>query len=490
MPVLEKRGNATQLIVDGEPFLVLGGELHNSSSSSRDYMKEFWPALKNSGMNTVLAAVEWSLIEPVEGKFNFSVVDELLSDARKNNLKLILLWFGSWKNGQSHYMPEWVKKDFTRFPRVKAENGKLLEILSIFGKETLEKDSKAFAAMMQHLAETDSQYRTVIMVQVQNEVGIIGSARDHSDAADSAFSSPVPQNLMDYLVRNKEKLLPELTEVWSASGFKNTGTWQEVFGKGDKADEFFMAWNYATFINECTWRAGAPDVDLLCPDIYLPDFAGICALYTRNDNPLFIPESRAGEQGAGQMFYAIGRHKAIGYSPFGIEQIFSGDVNEPVSKGYNILQGFAPLVLEAQQKGTITSVLLKEEKNPSEEIVLGDYRIKAELFRGWGSSPSQPETGGYCIIINSNPDEYTIYGNNVQISFSPATPGPAVAAIAQLDEGRFEKGKWIQGRRLNGDDIMIDYDLAGKALENKTGTGLKFGRGNQSIQRVKLYRYE
>ena len=530
IPVLEKRGNATQLIVDGEPFLVLGGELHNSSSSSRDYMKDYWPVLRNSGMNTVLAAVEWSLIEPVEGKFNFAIVDELLSDARKHNLKLILLWFGSWKNGQSHYMPEWVKKDFSRFPRVKAENGKSLEILSVFGKETLEKDSKAFAAMMKHLAETDSDYRTVIMVQVQNEVGIIGSPRDHSTTADSAFSSPVPQRLMDYLEQNKGKLLPELTEVWSASGFKTSGSWQEVFGKGDKADEFFMAWNYACFINECTkagkneyplpmfvnawivqpydkrpgdypsggpqahvldfWRAGAPDVDLLCPDIYLPDFAEICALYTRNDNPLFIPESRAGEQGAGQMFYAIGRHNAIGYSPFGIEQIFSGDENEPVSKAYKILQGFAPLVLEAQQKGTITSVLLKEEKNPSEEIVLGDYRIKAELFRGWGSSPSQPETGGYCIIINSNPDEYTISGNNVQISFSPATPGPAIAAIAQLDEGRFEKGKWIQGRRLNGDDIMIDYDLAARALENKTGTGLKFGSGNQSLQRVKLYRYE
>ena len=157
VPVLEKRGNATQLIVDGEPFLVLGGELHNSSSTSREYMKEYWPVLKNSGMNTVLAAVEWSLLEPLEGKFNFSVVDELLADARKNDLKLILLWFGSWKNGQSHYMPEWVKKDYVRFPRVKAENGKSLEILSIFGNETLEKDSKAFSAMMKHLAENDSQ---------------------------------------------------------------------------------------------------------------------------------------------------------------------------------------------------------------------------------------------------------------------------------------------------------------------------------------------
>lgn len=530
IPVLEKRGNATQLIVDGKPFLVLGGELHNSSSSSRDYMKEYWPVLKNSGMNTVLAAVEWSLIEPVEGKFNFSVVDELLSDARKHNLKLILLWFGAWKNGQSHYMPEWVKKDFNRFPRVKAENGKSLEILSTFGKETLEKDSKAFGAMMRHLAETDSQYRTVIMIQVQNEVGIIGSPRDHGDAAETAFNSPVPGELMDYLMQNKDNLLPELTEVWSAAGYKSSGTWQEVFGKGDKADEFFMAWNYARFINECTragkteypipmfvnawivqlsdkrpgdypsggpqahvldfWRAGAPDVDLLCPDIYRPEFAEICALYTRNNNPLFIPESRAGEQGAGQLFYAIGRHNAIGYSPFGIEEIFSRDENEPVSKAYKILQGFAPLVLDAQTNGKITSILLDPEKNPAEEIILGDYKITAGLFRGWGSAQSGRESGGYCIIINSAPDEYTIFGSNVQISFIPATPGPAIAAISQLDEGRFEKGKWIQGRRLNGDDIMIDYDLAARAIENRTGTGLKFARGSESLQKVKLYRYE
>lgn len=530
IPVIEKRGNATQLIVDGEPFLVLGGELHNSSSSSREYMKKYWPVLKNSGMNTVLAAVEWSLIEPVEGRFNFSVVDDLINDARKHNLRLVLLWFGSWKNGQSHYIPEWVKKDFNRFPRVKAENGKSLEILSIFGKETLKKDSEAFAAMMKHIAERDSQYRTVLMIQVQNEVGIIGSPRDHSAPADTAFQSPVPQELMDYLVQNKEKLLPELLEVWSETGFKTSGNWQEVFGKGDKTDEFFMAWNYARFLNECTltgkneyplpmfvnawivqpsdkrpgdypsggpqahvldfWRAGAPDIDLFCPDIYLPDFEKICALYTRNDNPLFIPESRAGEQGAGQLFYAIGKHNAIGYSPFGIERIFQRNEEEPVSKAYKILQGFSPLILEAQQKGTITSVLLKEEQNPSEELTIGDYKIKAELFRGWGSSSSRREAGGYCIIINSDPDEYIIYGDNVQISFSPVTPGPAIAAIAQLDEGKYEKGKWIQGRRLNGDDIMIDYDLAARALENRTGTGLKFAGGSESLQRVKLYRYD
>jgi hypothetical protein len=528
IPHLKKQGEATQLIVDGKPYLLLAGELHNSSSSSREYMKDIWPKLEASGMNTVLAVVEWSLVEPFEGKLDFTIVDNLIEDARKYNLKLVLLWFGAWKNGQSHYMPEWVKKDYTRFPRVNAESGKSLEILSTLGKETLNYDANAFAAMMKHIKDVDSTKRTVIMIQVQNEVGVLGSPRDYCDLANAAFASPVPQELMDYLVKNKGTLLTELLEVWATTGFRTSGTWEEVFGKGVKTEEFFMAWNYARYLNGCAaagkaeynipmfvnawivqpedkrpgdypsggpqahvldfWRAGAPDVDLLCPDIYLPDFAEICLSYTRNNNPLFIPESRAGEQGAGQLFYAIGKHKALGYSPFGFESRVTSNDGDPISLAYKLLTGFAPAILEAQAKGTITSVLLKQDKNPSEEVILGGYKLLAEIIKNRRSTSVPPE--GYAIIINISPDEYIIYGNNIQISFSPVTPGPAIAAIARLDEGRFEDGNWVPGRRLNGDDIMIDYNLAKKALENKTGTGLKFSGENRNIQRVKLYRYE
>jgi hypothetical protein len=528
IPHLKKQGEATQLIVDGKPYLALAGELHNSTSSSREYMKDIWPKLKASGMNTVLAAVEWSLVEPEEGKFDFTVVDDLIKDARSNNLRLVLLWFGAWKNGQSHYMPEWVKKDYTRFPRAKAESGKSLEILSTLGKETLLCDARALAAMMKHVKEIDSSQRTVIMVQVQNEVGLLGSPRDYCDLANDAFAAPVPQVLTDYLAKNRKTLLPELFEVWATNNFKTSGTWEEVFGKGVRTDEFFMAWNYALYLEGCTktakaeysipmfvnawivqpedkrpgdypsggpqahvldfWRAGGPNIDLLCPDIYLPNFEEICVLYTRNNNTLFIPESRAGEQGVGQLFYAIGKHRAIGYSPFGFESRVTNDDGDPISRAYKLLSGFAPLILEAQSKGTITSVLLKQDKNPSEEVSLGGYKLFVELIRSRRSAAVPSE--GYGIIINSAPDEYIVYGNNIQVSFSPNTPGPVIAAIAQLDEGRFENGNWIPGRRLNGDDIMIDYDLAKKALENKTGTGLKFSGENRNIQRVKLYRYE
>ena len=528
IPHLEKRGNAIQLIVDGSPFLVLGGELQNSSSSSREYMKEYWPKLETSGLNTVLAAVEWSLVEPEEGKYDFTVVDNLIEDARAHNLRLVLLWFGSWKNGQTHYAPEWIKKDYNRFPRVIAESGKSLEILTPLGKETLLADSRAFAAMMKHVKEIDSSQRTVIMIQVQNEVGVLGSPRDHGDIANAAFNATVPQELMEYLVKNKENLLPELIDVWKTTDYKTSGTWEEVFGKGVKTDELFMVWNYARYLDVCAstakaeysipmfvnawlvqpedkrpgdypsggpqahvldlWRAGAPNIDLLCPDIHLPDCEGISAQFTRNNNTLFVPESGAGERGAGNAFYVVGKPKSIGYSPFGIERTVVNNEEDPLTMAYKILASLAPVILEAQSNGTITSVLLKQETKQSEEVILGDYKILVEMARN-RRSPSVAAQG-YGIIINIAPDEYIISGSNIQVSFSPNTPGPAIAAISQLDEGKFENGKWIQGRRLNGDDIMIDYDLAKMAMENKTGTGLKFGNNNELVQRVKLYRYE
>ena len=102
-PHLEKRGDVTQLIVKGKPWLVLGCELGNSTSSSRSYLAPYWQQLKESGVNTVLAVVSWEQTEPEEGRFDFTVVDNLLEDARQNGMKLALLWFGSWKNGITSY---------------------------------------------------------------------------------------------------------------------------------------------------------------------------------------------------------------------------------------------------------------------------------------------------------------------------------------------------------------------------------------------------
>ena len=249
IPHLEKRGDVTQLIVEGKPYLALAMELTNSAASSREYMKPYWPQLKESGVNTVLAVVSWEMIEPEEGKFDFKVVDELIEDARANDLKLALLWFGSWKNGYTSYTPKWVKKDTGRFPLALTKDGKQLSIMTTLSQTSWEADARAYGELMKHIAQVDREEQTVVMMQVNNEVGLHGYTRDYHPEAVKAFNGPVPQALIDYLVKNKEQLLPETRAAWEKQGCKTSGTWEEVFGKGDYTDEMFMAWNYGHYMN-------------------------------------------------------------------------------------------------------------------------------------------------------------------------------------------------------------------------------------------------
>src|SRR6266700_4173844 len=211
-PALVRRGEAMQLEVHGQPFLMLGGELSNSAASSAAYMAPVWPKLRSMHLNTVLAPVSWQLIEPSEGRYDFSSVDALLAGARRNDLHLVLLWFGAWKNSMSSYAPSWVRRNQTRFPRAQLPDGSGEEILSAFSAEVLDADRRAFVALMKHLRAADARQETVLMVQVENEIGMLPSARDHSALADRAFAAPVPPELIDYLTAHRATLVPSLRE--------------------------------------------------------------------------------------------------------------------------------------------------------------------------------------------------------------------------------------------------------------------------------------
>ena len=234
-------------------------------------MRPVWKKLAGKNLNSVIATVSWELVEPDNGKFDFALVDSIIAGARKEDLKLVLIWFASWKNAGSIYIPSWVKKDYEKYPRAKDENGKSLEILSTFGDASAEADAVAFAALMHHIKDIDSERQTVVMMQVENEVGLLDNTgktpgnvrRDFSNGANVAYKSQVPKELMDYLVVHKENLFPELYKVWKTNGFKTIGSWEEVFGKSefrpDKKDwqfysyyteELFMAWNYARYVGK------------------------------------------------------------------------------------------------------------------------------------------------------------------------------------------------------------------------------------------------
>ncbi len=527
-------------MVDGKPYLALAGETANTASSSLAYMDGVWPMLAKMNLNTVLVGVAWDWIEPVEGKFDFTLVDGLLAGARRHHLHLIFLWFGSWKNGISSFVPAWVKADQTRFPRVQIKGGKSIEVLSPFSPANLEADTRAYTALMRHLHEVDGGH-VVIMIQMQNEVGVLGDSRDRSAAADAEFAKPVPARLGAYLQQNRDRLSPDLVKAWDAAGGKTAGTWPEVFGAGPATDEIFMAWSYACYMDHIAaagkaedplpvytntwivqpedngpgdypsggpeplvldiWKAGAPSIDLNAPDIYLPDFAGWCGRFHRADNPLFVPESRGDAGGAANAFFAIGRHDAIGYSPFGIDNagrlltlrpdagapVPDRVENLPLPKAYAVLAQLTPLILEHQASGTISAVALNRA-HQTESIPLGNYTVNFDLRRN-RRDPSQVPALGYGLVIAVGPDEYVVAGTDIDVTFTPRTPGPPIAGLAEVQAGQFINGRWVPGRRLSGDDILLNYKLAEAAENDQSGSGLRFGPDGPTIQRVTLYRY-
>jgi hypothetical protein len=525
IPHLQKHGIATQLIVDGKPFLILGGELHNSSASSIAYMQSVWPKLTQKNLNTVLATISWEQFETKEGTFDYSLIDDLLVQARKNKMRLIILWLGSWKNGTSGYIPEWVKLDQKRFPRVKDKNNHTLEILSVFSEESVKADAKVFAKLMARIKEKDAATHSVIMVQVENEVGVHSDSRDRSLLANEAFSRPVPRELTDYLQRNRNNLIIELDSIWNTYGSKTSGSWENIFGKGPAADEIFMCWNYARYINRVAeagkaeyplpmfvnnwlvqpedkipgdypsggpvghlldiWKAGAPKIDILSPDIYLDDFKGTVAKFTRAGNPLFIPESKAGKIGAANAFYAIGNFNSMGYSPFGIDGDRGKD--DTIPKAYALLAKLTPLILRFQGTDSIAALVLDTAKF-SQILKMGEYDICVTLQHNH-HNPKERSKLGYGMVMMVHTKEYIVAGNDIEVTFTP-NKSDSIAALLSVQEGTFNNGIWIPGRLLNGDEVQIRYDLGEAAKERLSGTGLMLKSEKYDIQRVKLYNYK
>jgi beta-galactosidase GanA len=516
IPHLRQQGNATQLIVNGKPYLILGGELGNSTASDPTYLQSVWPALKSMHLNTVLAPVYWELMEPEEGKFDFALVDSLIAGARQHQMRLVLLWFGTWKNSMSCYVPLWVKKDFNRFPRARDNQDRSLEMLTAFSEENLQADLRAFTALMKHIREVDKK-QTVIMVQVENEVGMIPVASDFHKSANAAFIRPVPRELMQYLQQNKDSLQPAIKERWAQTGYKSSGSWEDIFGISHATDEIFMAWHYAVYVNRIAaagkleyplpmfvnaalnrpnakpgeypaggplphlmdiWKAGAPSVDFLAPDIYFPDAINWCKRYHRRGNLLFVPEIMRGTSNAAYVFYIAGYHDALGLSPFSIESTENPETDR-LTNAYRLLEQLSPMILDHQGKGTMTGVTL-DRNNTNETRVLDNYQFNISFeptdryaYKG-NLKDSAFRTGG--IIFSIAPDEYIIAGSGLIITFSSALRDNALVGIGSIDEGRFENGKWIPGMRLNGD-------------QSHQGRHVRLPNDRFSIQRVKLYRY-
>jgi len=509
-PHVVHNGEHAALFVDGAPFLVLGAQANNSSNYPA-VLPHVWPALDDMHANTLEIPVAWEQIEPVEGRFDFSYVDTLLAQAREHGKRLVLLWFGTWKNTSPSYAPEWVKFDNKRFPRMVDRDGKASYCLSPFGEQTLAADRKAFVALMTHLAQVDAARHTVIMMQVENEVGTYGLVRDFGAKAQAAFEKPVPA---DVLARQP-------APVKRAA----TGTWREVYG--DYADEYFHAWAIASYIEQVAsagrkvldlpmyvnnalrdaveplapwksnfasggptydvigiYKAAAPHIDIVGPDLYNAASAQIdatLAKFQRPDNPLWVPEMSQAP-GYGRIVYEVLGRGSLGIAPFGID--YTGYSNfplgakestrpalvEPFAATYAVFGSmnslWAKWALEGRTRGVAEGDDRKEQT-----IALGPWTATVS-FQEWQFGekswpnyttelpPGTEKPSGGVAIAQVGPDEFVITGQHARLRIAPAQAMPPGhgAMYARVEEGRFDAaGHWVMERNWNGD--QTDYGL-------------------------------
>lgn len=483
-PHIRMQNGVGQLIVNGQPFLILGGELGNSSAGTAAEADTIISKVAGMHVNTILMPVAWEQIEPKEGSFDFSILDHWIEAARQNNIHLVLLWFGSWKNAFSNYAPAWVKADAKRFPRAESADRRPLEILSTLSPETRRDDARAFAALMRHVREKDSAQQTVLMVQVENEVGYLGvGGRDRSAEANRVFNAPVPEGLMRALAG--KRLSPELAPHFNEHG----RTWREVFGEA--ADEVFMAWNYATYIDAVAhagkaeyalpmyanaqlpapqerageypsggphpshldvWRAGAPSLDFYSPDIYWPNFEYWVQRYEAAGNPVFVPEARL-DAAPFNALYAYGQGRALGFSPFAIESAKQDKDDEPaISQVYALLDSIRDLLPPAQMSGMTRGLVLHANSmRPTQTLALGGYLFEATLPRTWPARALATDDGAMLILQGSGGEFYVLgSGLTVSIARDPDV-GAGIAGIASVEQVSRNAGQWTAERRLNGD---------------------------------------
>ena len=507
-PRLVQKDGRFALLVDGKPYLMLGGQIHNSSAWPSE-LPQVWKSMAALHANTVEAPVYWEQFEPQEGKFDFTNVDAIVEGAREHNLHVVLLWFGTWKNGNNHYVPAWVKGDSKRFPRTIRPDGEPIDVLSPLSRNTLEADKTAFVTLMRHLKQIDSEQHTVLVMQVENESGNIGSVRDNSPEANRLFAGAVPADLL-------------------AVVHKQPGTWSQVFGA--EADETFQAYHQAKYINEIAaagkaefaipcyinvwidypaaelpqrqidqpgigypsggpvqkfvgmWRALAPSLDMIGPDIYSDDspfYRDLIRTYHRADNPLWIPETGRSDSFAKFFYYALGAG-ALGFSPFGVDEsgwnILGDEKWTAHAANFALVGPMSREIAQWEFDGALKTAV-EEPGQATQELDFGAWQVTVSY--GYPQpdgrrAPGTRDAHGAAIVAQIAPDEFLVTGMDASVVFHLPGKLPWIhSEIVTAEQGVYQDGVWKPLRLWNGDE---------------TDRGLSF-HSQPEVVRVKVGRF-
>jgi beta-galactosidase GanA len=522
IPSIAQQNGRYALMVDGAPFLMLGAQSNNSSDWPATLPK-VWSAIEYLHANTLEIPIYWEQFEPRQGQFDYSQIDSVLAQARAHNVHLVLLWFGTWKNGSQHYMPEWMKLDTERYAHVVNKNGERVDSPSPFARASLDADIRAFTAFMRHLKAADPE-RTVLMVQVENETGTWGTLRDYSAEANKLFAAPVPGDVLKAMNKTDAKV----------------EGWAEVFGRD--ADVYFHAWAIARYVGQIAlagkavyplplyvnaalrdpfkgepgtyesggptdnvlsiWKAEAPAIDVLAPDIYLLDtqsYLKVIELYHRPDNALFIPETAGTPRAARFLFAALGL-QAIGYSPFGLdytrtnhpERMVPNEPNaflDPTAQDYTLLGPMMRDVARLSFEGKLQAVA-EVEGQPMQTLHFGNWDAVVSFGAGrGGAATGNAEPIGRALVAQLSDNRFLVTGFHCRVDFRPAgavqqqktqkivagtgqTPSALIDGnwqhrqFLRVEEGEYENGAFQSQRILNGDqtDWGLDFESDSEVL--------------------------
>jgi hypothetical protein len=192
------------------------------------------------------------------------------------------------------------------------------------------------------------------------------------------------------------------------------------------------------------WKAAAPNIDILAPDIYQPDFAHRCELHRQMGNPLFIPEVMPDILSVAYVFYSIGQ-SAICYSPFAIDNLKLFPTDHPLQNSYQLLMRLMPYLQKYQATGKMVGIL--GARNEKQEIELGQYRLLIEF-----AGNEKPDLPGFGLAIALNDDEFLVSGSGFTVTFLSKQGMPKRSEILSAYELIYQNNKWVKQRRLNGDE--------------------------------------
>lgn len=522
LPYIKHKDGRHCFMVDGKPFLMLGAQCNNSSAWP-DTLPQVWSAMEQLKVNTLEIPIYWEQFEPQKGQFDYSVIDTIITQAREHNVRVVLLWFATWKNGSNHYMPGWMKQQPEKYPNMINKEGQEIDSPSPHAEATLNEDVRAFSAFMKHLKEFDKQH-TVIMVQVQNEPGAWGSVRDYSKDAQKIFDKPVSKEVLKAVGKNP----------------KSNKNWKEVFG--NDADEFFQVWHVANYIGKIAqagkdiyplplyvnaairnpinpgppyyqvggpndnvfelWKAAAPAVDVLAPDIYFSDtetYLKAMELYARGDNPLFVPETFWHDDFP-KFFYSALGYGAIGYAPFGLddtririnkkgEVMTAEEMYEPTAINFELFAPMASEIARLNFEGKIQTAVQLKSVDPTADrgnavdrvnyitdntlhLKSWDADVAFGTFSRLSRSEFQPQhPDGRFLIAELSENQFLICGYHCRVMFKPSEKNKnSNWQYLKVEEGHYENGVFKVERILNGD---------------QTDWGLNFDR--PKVLRVTLY---